>query len=111
MWTSTKAMLGLTSHDIQTILLCMLGGLIGALVHITIVYLMAQHDNTRLDGLKGRMLAYGFIGLIIGLCIGFLFAGVLLDTPSATRTILAISLLCGWQAHRWFKRGVFDAAH
>lgn len=111
MWDSTKAILGYSSTDIRIIFLCMLAGLIGALLHITIVYLKAQHDNDRLDAVKTRLFAYGFIGVVIGLIVGFLFAGILVNTPSATRTLLGVSLVAGWQAHRWFKQGVFDASH
>lgn len=111
MWEATKATLGYSAHDIRVIFMCMAAGLLGALVHITIVFLKAKQDNDRMDEMKMRLFAYGFMGQVIGFCIGFLFAGILRDTPSAIRTILGISLLAGWQAYRFFRQGVFDAGH
>lgn len=102
MWNTLKDLLGFTSHDMQTMLLCMLAGLIGAGLHIAILVFKSRQRGEQVDGMKLMFAGYAFVGVIIGLGIGFLGAGILKESAAAVRTVLAISMFLGWRAHHWF---------
>lgn len=107
MWTETANLLGFTSHDTTVLVLTTIGSLLGSVAHITI-WAVRSKDSPR--DMKGKILGYGFVGMVIGLLIGFLSAGILQQSASAARMVFILSLLAGWLAHRFFKRGLFDEA-